>query len=38
MAVHKAYLIFFRIRPQYIRVERIIHSARNVKRAYRSKS
>jgi toxin ParE1/3/4 len=36
MAVHMNYLIFFRLLPNEIRVERILHGARNLTRLWRS--
>jgi toxin ParE1/3/4 len=35
MALHKHYLILFRITPEEIRIERVLHGARNVKRILR---
>ena len=36
MAVHIYYLIFYRVLPNEIRVERVLHSARNLPRLWRS--
>jgi toxin ParE1/3/4 len=36
MAVHKNYLIFFRTLPGEIRIERILHGARNLHRFWQS--
>jgi len=36
MAVHTNYLIFFRILPNEIRIERIMHGARNLPRLWQS--
>lgn len=35
MAVHGNYLIFFRVQEKNVRVERVIHGARNLKNAGR---
>jgi plasmid stabilization system protein ParE len=37
MAGHPPYVIFFRILKTHVRVERIIHGARDMRRAYRSR-
>ena len=35
MAVHTNYLIFFRVLPNEIRVERVLHGARDLRRLWR---
>jgi toxin ParE1/3/4 len=38
VAIHKSYLVFFRILPEEIRIERVLHSARNAARLFRDES
>jgi len=33
MAVHRRYLIFFRVDVDYVRIERILHGARRLPRS-----
>ena len=35
MAVHRAYVILFRILPDEIRIERVLHGARNIPTAWK---
>ena len=38
VAIHKSYLVFFRNLPEEIRVERVLHSARNAARLFKEES